>query len=162
MREAAKLVTADRVRVSRDAFHVMHLRLDDDDHSDVRAVRAFPLSDKAPYVSFINDKDKEIALLANPDELDDKSRKLIEDALELNYFVPQITRVFNVSETWGVSHWEVDTDRGRASFEVIDREKIRHLANGGIIIVDADENRFMVGDMSRLDPRSQNFIMSET
>lgn len=160
--EAAQLVTADRVQVSRDEFWVIRVTVDGKAYDNVRPAKAFPLSHKSPYVSFINDKGKEVALLANPHDLDDESRQVVQDALELNYFVPRITRVHSLSETWGVTRWEVDTDCGRAVFEVIDREKIRNLANGGIIIIDADENRFMIDALSHLDPRSQNLVMSET
>ncbi len=162
MRESAKLVDADRVRVWRDARFVMHVRVDDTVYDGVRAVRAFPLSHAAPYVSFINDKGKEVCLLTHLDALDDASREAVQDALDLNYFVPRITAVHSISESWGVSHWDVDTDCGRARFEIVDREKIRRLPGGGLVIVDADENRFMVEDLSALDPRSQNLIISET
>jgi len=161
VREAAKLVTAERVRVTRDPFHIITVHVDGEATENVRPVSAFPLSHKAPYVSFVDDHGKEVALLANPQDLDDESRQVVEDAVELNYFTPRITQVYSLSETWGVTHWAVDTDCGQATFEVVDREKIRRLKGGGYIIIDADENRFAIDDVSKLDLRSQNLIQSE-
>ncbi len=160
--EAADLATADRVRVECDAFRRLRLRLDDQTYEDVRVVRAFPLSQRAPYLSFLNSEGKEIALLADPENLDDASRRVVEAALAEHYFAPRITRVYRISETWGVAHWEVETDCGPARFEVVDREKIRRLPNGGLIIVDADENRFVVEDVDALDPFSRHLVLAET
>ena len=162
VQDAAGLVTADRVKVWADEFHVIHLSVDGQQHDDVRAVRAFPLSSKAPYVSFLDEKNKELALLANPDDLDEESRAALERALELNYFVPKVVRVDSITETWGVTHWHVETDSGYANFEVIDREKIRKLPGSRFIIVDADENRYEIEDATKMDARSQALIHSET
>ena len=162
IKQAAQLVNADRVEVWEDEFHTVHLRVDQDQYDDVRPLRAFPISRKAEYLSFLDDKGKELALLANPQDLDDKSRAVVERALDQYYFVPKIVRIDSISEAWGVSHWQVETDCGHASFEVIDREKIRKLPRGRLIIVDADENRYEVEDVSRLDVRSQTLIQSET
>lgn len=159
---AAQLVAADRVAVWEDEFHVMHLRLDQEQYDDVRPVWAFPISRKADYVSFVNQKGKELALLASLKDLDKESRAVVERALEQHYFVPKIIRIDSIIETWGVSHWHVETDCGYASFEVIDRENIRTLPKGRLIIVDADENRYEVQDVSRLDAQSQTLIQSET
>ena len=161
-RLAVGLVATDRVSVRLDEFHVLHVTVDGEEHHEVRAVRAFPLTDKAGYVSFLGDKDKEVALLADPQNLDEASRGALDHVLKLNYFVPKITRVFSIGETWGVSHWKVETDRGYASFEVIDRDKTRRLSTGSIIIIDADENRYVIEDPDALDPRSYNLIQSET
>ena len=144
-----------------DEFRVMHLRVDGQEYHDVRPVRAFPISSKAKYVSFLDEKGKELALLANPQDLDDGSRTAVAHALEQNYFVPKIVHIESISETWGVTHWKVDTDSGRAAFEVIDRERIRKLPRGRLIIVDADENRYEVDNVEALDPRSQAIIQSE-
>ena len=162
MREAADLVTADQVEAREDAFKVMSLTVDGERHDNVRPARVFPLSHKAPYISFIGDGGQEVALLANPEDLDEESRRTVELVLERNYFAPKIIRIYSITETWGVGHWQVETDSGHASFEVTDREKIRRLPGGGAIIVDADDNRFVVEDVSKLDARSQSLIHSET
>ena len=162
MRQAAGLVRAEQVSVWEDEFHVLHVRVDETQHDAVRPVRAFPISGRAGYVGFLNDKGKEVALLANPDDLDEDSRTAVERALDQNYFVPKIIRIDSISETWGVTHWQVETDCGRASFEVVDRERIRKLPGGRVIITDADENRYEVEDVEKLDPRSQTLLQSET
>jgi len=160
--ESARLITADRIQVWEDEFRVMHLRLDGRQYDDVRPARAFPISGKADYVGFLDDKGKEVALLDNPKDLDAESLEVISRVLQKHYFVPKITQIYRISETWGITHWHVLTDCGHARFEVIDREKIRKLPGNGLIIVDADENRYEVPDVTQLDDRSQLLIQSET
>ena len=156
------LVQPERVRVWEDEFHVLHVSLDDEQYDDVRAVRVFPVSGRADFVSFLNDRAKEILLLAHPHKLDKASRKALAQALERMYYVAKIVRVDHISETMGVTHWQVMTDRGYAAFEVVDRQNIRKLPRGRYIIVDADGNRFEIEDVDQLDPRSQSWVFSET
>ena len=156
------LVQPDRVQVREDEFQVLHVTVDGKQYSDVRAVRVFPISRTADYISFLNRKGKEVLLLAHPRKLDKASRRALAKALERMYYVAKILRVDSISETMGVTHWQVLTDRGYASFEVVDRQNIRALAGGRYIIVDADGNRFEIKDVAELDSRSQSWIFSET
>jgi len=158
----AGTVDASRVRLWLDDFHVLRLAVDGREFEDVRAVRAFPVSGKSEYVSFLDDKAKEIVLLANPRQLDKDSRRALRKALERMYYTPRITRIDSIKETWGVTHWEAQTDRGYATFEGVDREHIRRLPRGRFIIHDADGNRFEIEGVDKLDPRSRLLLQSET
>jgi len=155
-------VEAHRVRVWEDVFHVLHARVDEETFADVHAVRVFPISGRADYVSFLDEKGREVALLADPDRLDESSREALTVALERMYYTPKILRVDAIKETWGVTHWQVQTDRGYASFEVVAREHIRKLPDGRLVIQDVDGNRFEIEDVARLDSRSQALVLSET
>ncbi len=156
------LVEPERVRIWEDPFRKVCISVDGTQFTDVRARRAFPLSGKADYISFLDDKAKEVALLAHPRRLDKDSRSALDEALGRMYYVAKITRVDSITETWGVSHWQVETDRGYASFEVTDSTSIRRLGDGRIVIADADGNRFEVEDLSQLDQRSQALVSGET
>jgi len=158
----APALSPDRVRVRDDRPGKLNVIVDGTDHETSRAVLAFPISGKADYVSFLDAEGEEIALVARPDELDEESRTIVAAALERMYYVPRIRRVDSIKETWGVSHWEVLTDCGYASFEVVDREHIRKLSGGRFLIQDADGNRFEIEDASELDPQSRKLIYSET
>ena len=151
-----------RVRVREDEFHRLHVSVDGEEHSDVRAVRAFPISGKAGYISFVDNDGNEVALMADPEDLDDASRQTLGRALDKMYYVPKIMCVHGITEKMGVGHWEVTTDRGYASFEVVAREQIRRLPRGRLLITDADGNRFEIEDVDALDMRSQALIHSET
>ena len=157
----AQAVLPERVKVWEDAFKVLHVSLDGQDFPKVRAVRAFPITGRADYVSFLNEEHKEVVLLAHPHKLDKESLHALEQALAKMYYVAKITRIDSVTEIMGVTNWETQTDHGYATFEVVDREYIRKLPGGRYIIADADGNRFEIEDISRLDPRSQSIAQSE-
>jgi len=156
------LVQPDRVRVWEDEFQILHVSVDGREFNRVRAVRAFPVSGAADYVSFLSEKGKEILLLAHPSKLDKASRRVLAKTLERMYYVAKILRVDAISETMGVTHWQVLTDRGYASFEVVDRQNIRKLPHGRYIIIDADGNRFEIPCIDDLDSHSQSCVFSET
>jgi hypothetical protein len=151
------------VRVWEDEHLVLHVSAKDETFDNVRARRVFPLSGKADFVSFIDSKGKEVALVARPARLDRKSRKTLARALERTYYRAEIRRVYEITESMGVSHWKVLTDRGYASFEVVDRNQhIRFVPPARYLIVDADGNRFEIEDLRKLDPRSQAEVHHET
>lgn len=156
-------VDASRTRVWRDAFCVLHVAVDGEDHAGMRPRRVFPISSRSPCVSFMNDKGEEELLLRDPDRLDPASAAALVTALSRVYCAAQIREVYDITEAMGVSLWGVMTDRGYASFEVVDRERhIRLLPKGRYLITDADGNRFEIPCVFDLDERSQRLVETET
>jgi len=160
--DLVRAIPAQRVRVWEDCLHAFHVSVDGQSFDDVRAVSVFPVSAMADYISFMDEKGKEVVLLRDPENLDEKSRKALEKALARMYYVAQIVRVLKITETHGIGRWEVLTDRGYAVFEVLNRETIRDLPDGRYLITDADGNRFEIRNLAELDPQSRAFVASET
>ena len=158
---ADSVVEPHRVRVREDAFQKLCVSVDGEERTSVRVRKVFPLSGKADYVSFLSEKNKEVALVANPHNLDKDSRSALDAALARMYYVAKIQRVDSVKEKMGVGQWKVMTDRGYAAFEVVDRRNIRKLPGRRVVIADADGNRFEIEDVAKLDQRSQNLVFSE-
>jgi hypothetical protein len=160
--ELAGAVAPERVRVWEDDRHVFHVSVDGQANDKVRPRRVFPISGRADYVSFLDEMDKEVCLLACPHRLDKESRKALEHALARTYYAPKILRVDSITEMMGVSTWQVQTDHGYASFEIVDRHHhIRSLPLGRYVLTDADGNRFEIEDLNALDVKSQNLVQSE-
>ena len=156
------VVGPERVRVREDEFGGLVVSVDGEEKTATKVVLAFPISGKSDCVSFLDDKGAEVALVGRPEELEEESREAVRRALERMYYVPKIVRIDAITETWGVSHWKVETDCGYAVFEVVAREHIRRLRGGRFLIQDADGNRFEIESTSKLDKRSQELIHSET
>ena len=74
-------VEPERMRVWEDSLRRLCIRVDDKEHTNLRARRVFPLSGKAEYVSFLDDKGKEVALLTNPRKLDKESRQALDGCI---------------------------------------------------------------------------------
>ena len=155
------LVTPDRARVWEDSLGRLCISVDGREFTDLRVRRIFPLTKKADYVSFLDKDGKETVMLAHPRKLDKASREVLDRALERMYYVATITRVDSITERMGISQWQVQTDRGYARFEVVDRLTIRKLQGGRVALTDADGNRFAIKNIAALDPRSQDLIHSE-
>lgn len=159
---AQSLLQPEQVRIWEDPFQNLCISVDGNEHMQVRPRHVFPLTSRADYISFLDEKDHEVALLAHPHKLDKASRQALKNALGRMYYVAKITRVDAITEKMGVSQWEVETDRGYASFEVVDRNTIRKLPGGRLMIQDVDGSRFEVEDSTKLDERSQALLFSET
>jgi len=156
-------VDAADVSIWLDEQLVLHVRARGEEHVDVRPRKVFPLSVKAPYISFLGEKNKEVALLGNPGDLDADSQQALEKALGRMYYVARIQTVLQIEEAMGVSLWDVETDCGFARFEVSDRNRqIRLLPQGHYLIADVDGNRFEIEDIRQLDVRSQRLVATET
>ncbi|MBN2450644.1 MAG: DUF1854 domain-containing protein [Lentisphaeria bacterium] len=156
-------VDGSRVKIWEDAFHVLHLSCAGQEYEDVHPRQVFPVSSRSSFVSFFTEKSEEVVLLEDPEQLDGDSRGVLDRALHRLYYAAVITRVYSITETMGVSMWTVMTDRGYATFEVVDRERhIRLLPNGRFLITDADGNRFEIVNVAALDERSQRLVETET
>jgi hypothetical protein len=158
-----EILTPERVRLRRDQFRRLCLLVDgQQEFTDVRAAAAFPMSSRANFVGFLGERGREVALIRDPERLDRESRALLEEEIARVYFTPRITHIYRIDETFGASRWEVETDRGFTIFEVADREQIRTLADGRILIQDVDGTRFEIPDPGALDLASQAMLDSET
>ena len=130
-------------------------------HEQVRAMRAFPLSEPSEFIIFRDKEDNEIGLFESIKELNSEARKALEDELQKSYFVPLITQITNLEEKFGISQWEVETNKGAHTFNVKNREEIKLLSSGRVLLKDADGNRYEIPDYRRLDPKSMAFLETE-
>src|SRR5687767_7058404 len=75
----------------------------------VRPVRCFPWSNPARYISLRDDKDREVAFVADPAELDEGSRALLAEELAQASFVLHVSRILEVREELEIRIWKVQT-----------------------------------------------------
>ena len=83
----------------------------------VRLRQCFPWSEPQRHISLRDDREREVALVADPASLDDESRRAIEHALAEAGFVLEVTRVLSVDEEVEIRQWTVETRQGRRSFQ---------------------------------------------
>lgn len=121
----------------------------------VSVARAFPLSRPNTYIGLRDGSDKDIGMLVSLDALDAESRKIIDEELFRRYFLPKIERVTAVKEEFGLTTWDVETDRGTRRFVVRNlRDAVQNLSSTRLLITDMDGNRFEFPDVRQLDERS--------
>ncbi len=153
------MITADNLY--RDTFGILKLKQEPEgEEIDVRPMRAFPLSDPEHYVVLLDGDGNEVALIPDLAELPQKPRALLLQELEKSYFLPELVRVLDITDDFGIQRWEVETDRGPRDFEVRSREDLRWLHPGHLIVRDVDGNRYEIKRFDDLDAQSRLKIES--
>ena len=82
-------------------------------YNRVQVFRTFPFTGKNMYISIRepDEKAKEIGVIHNLDkDVDEETRKMLTEQMELRYFTPIITKVKNVKEEYGFAYFDVVTD----------------------------------------------------
>ncbi len=127
-------------------------------HVGVAPVRMFPISDPDGPVSIVDSNGRELASISRLDRLPDWQREIIRTAIAEREFMPVIRRIISVSSDVEPSNWEVETDRGRVTFQLDDEEDVRRLGPYRVVIIDAHKVRFLVDDVRKLDAASRRIL----
>lgn len=127
-------------------------------HAGVVPVRAFPIAAPHEGLAMVDADGREVAWVNALDRLNAPLRSLIEEELVSREFTPEIRRIVAVSTFSTPSVWQVDTDRGLASFVLKGEEDIRRLKDGALWISDSHGIQFVVRDRRALDRRSRRLL----
>jgi len=133
-------------------------RPDGTEEVGVMPVRAFPLSDPGGLVTFCDADGREVASVPRLDRLQGDDRRLVEAEIARWEFLPVIRRVRSISPVDYPSVWEVETDRGEASFLVPADEHVRLVRERGVLVTDAHGIRWWVPDRRALDRASRRWL----
>ena len=131
-------------------------------YEEIEVNPAFPLSEFGRFLAIKDAEGNELGMLRDISQLDDQSRRALKVILEKIYFMPRITGILAIEEEYGVSRWDVETEKGLRSFDIRSRRRdVRLYDNGRVIIHDIDGNRYEITDYRNLDKRSQKILSSE-
>jgi len=127
----------------------------DRSHFEIKVRHAFPRTHPAEFIVLYDRGDDEIGMLRNLKELDRASRKLLERELDHRYFSPRITEIRSIREEYGITLFDVETNRGPTKFGVRSvRENVKELEPGRIRIIDVHDSVYEIPDIARLDTDS--------
>jgi hypothetical protein len=83
----------------------------------------------------------------------------VEQELSRRYLTSRVRRLVSLKQEFGVTYWEVETDRGLRDFVVRDlQENCVWLSDTHLLLVDVDGSRFEIPDRLLLDERSQQLL----
>lgn len=98
-------------------------------------------------------------MIRDVSELPSESQKAIFFELDRRYFTPKIGRIINLKQEGGMWTWQVDTNRGEATFYVRSwRDSSYEMQPGRYMIQSVDGQRFEIPSYESLDDRSKLFI----
>ena len=146
-------------QLQRDSYGRLVLTAKNGDlHVGITPVRAFPIAAPDEGLSLVNYEGHEVAWIDHLSELPPAIAQLIEDDLASREFVPEISRISDVSSFACPSTWQVVTDRGAAELILKGEDDIRRLSGNRLLIADANGIQFLVRDLTRLDRDSRKLL----
>ncbi len=157
----ARYIITDRDRITRTDTYLVRVECENGEVlSDLEPRRLFPVTAPDTYVTLLDEKEKEKALIKSLDDLDAESRKAIVGCFEDYYMIPKITAVLGVEDRLGTLKWHVRTDRGEVTFRIRNRHSdIKVLDGDRLLVRDSNDNRY-VSDLKALDRASMRNIFS--
>jgi len=145
--------------LQRDAFGRWTLTLPDGArHSQVIAVRAFPVSDAQGGAALLDSEGHEIVWVDQVSQLSEPLRTQVLQALNEREFLPEILQLQAVSSYATPSTWTVLTNRGTTQFMLKGEEDIRRLTGTVLLINDAHGVQYMIRDLAAMDKHSRKLL----
>ena len=153
-------VDPETIRLFRNPPWVVRLTIGEDrSYLKVRAVCAAPLSQPDRYICLLDEKNEVICTIEDPVVLDATSQRIIKEELNQRYMTAIIKRIDSLRSEFGVSYWEVQTDRGNREFVVRNvSENAQWITDRRLLLVDVDGNRFEISNLEVLDKKSRGLI----
>ena len=127
----------------------------DDGPTVVRAARAFPWSHPDRFIALRDDEGNELATIDDLAGLPARSRGAVEAWLQRHTFVPKVLRVAEVREVNAAWLFRFDTDRGEVTVLLKEREDLRFLTDGRILLRDPDGQTYELPPPDELDRDSR-------
>jgi len=125
----------------------------------VALYQASPLRRPGRHLSFLDGAGDEVAMVDQVDELPEASREIAREALRRRYLTARIARITGIRQEFGVTYWDVETDRGPRDFVVQSlSEACQWLGDHHLLFIDVDGNRFEIADRTALDPESRHLL----
>lgn len=123
---------------------------------NVVVLRAFPLSAPQEHIVLRDGAGKELGVLESLRVVDERTRAILQAALDRQYFLPRILKINSLYERFGSAVWEVETDRGPikiSSSNIIDA--LSEMGGGRYLLRDSEGNRYEIRDIENMDEASQ-------
>ena len=122
--------------------------------------RMFPITGLTKYIALLDSEGNEIAVIRDINDLIPESKIVVENCLREYYMIPKITKFIKMSEKFKIWMWTAETDKGICTFEIRNHiTAIKPLYDGRVLIKDANDNRYEIPDVNKLDKKSKKMIL---
>ncbi len=153
-----------KTKIFRGTFETIHVMLEDGTlYRGVFAIAAFPVSSPNKYISLFcydeKDREHEIGMIEDIEQLPEQSRELIIQALKRQYFSFEILAINSIRFAFGLLFFDVETDKGPRQFSM--RWETRYafdFGRKGKIMIDIFEDRYVIRDISSLNKIEQELF----
>ncbi|MBR2906614.1 MAG: DUF1854 domain-containing protein [Clostridia bacterium] len=150
-------------KIERTDLYLVRLTLADGTvYEGLEPRRLFPLTNGSSYISLLDEREREIAMVRDMRALDADSAAALDACFSEYYMIPKILRVISCEDKFGVLRWTVETDRGEVVFQIRSRHSdIKHFQGSNrVIIRDSNDNRYEIPDCTAMDKRSTHLLFA--
>lgn len=114
-----------------------------------------PLIDPNGYISIQDSAGKELWVLRNWKQLDDRSREIVKTEIDRHYLLLVVKRIVSVKRHQGQAICTFETNRGICTATLGDfHESVIYLSETRVLVTDINGNRYDIPDTTDLDQRS--------
>ena len=148
-----RYLTKDNAKFERTPGGFVKLIYKDKTYDRVGVYRTFPVTEPEEYISIreADEKAREIGVVERLSALEQEQADMLREQLNLRYFTPQITKVFDIKTEYGYGYFHVMTTYGECRFTIHNGGgSVVSLTDTRIVINDLDGNRFEVPDITAL------------
>jgi len=155
----------DKIKIFRATFGTIHVMVNNESlYRGVFAVAAFPVSNPTKYISLFyydeRDREQEIGMLEDIDDLTEQQKDLVKQALTRQYFSFEILAINSIKFAYGLLFFDVETDKGTRQFSMRwEGSRALDFAGKGKIILDIFEDRYVLKDISKLSRTEQELFL---
>lgn len=150
-------------KIERTDLYLIRLTMKDGTvYENLEPRKLFPFSNQTMYITLLDSDEKELAFVRDLDELDEGSRRALEECFAEYYMIPKIHQLIACEDKFGTLKWTVDTDRGEITFQIRSRHSdIKHLyGTKRVLIRDSNDNRYEIPDYTTMDAHSARLLFA--
>ena len=148
-----RYLTKENARFERTPGGFVKLTYKDETYDRISVYRTFPVTMPDEFISIreANEKAREIGVIEKLSALDPEQAKMLKEQLDLRYFTPEITKIFDIKTEYGYGYFHVMTTYGECRFTIHNGgSSVTSLTDTRVVINDLDGNRFEVPDIMKL------------
>ena len=149
-------LTPDNTHIFSGTFSLLHCSVKGDTlYRGVYCALMFPVSNPNRFISlrYTDDKDKvkEIGVIEDLNAFPPEQQDLVRQSLNKHYHEQVITRVYKITNEFGILFFDVETQRGREQFMMPWRiDRAEDFGADGKVLLDAVDNRYIIPNVSQL------------
>ena len=148
-----RYLTKENAKFERTPGGFVKLTYKDETYDRVSVYRTFPVTMPEEFISIreANEKAREIGVIEKLSDLDPEQAKMLKEQLDLRYFTPEITKIYDIKTEYGYGYFHVLTTYGECRFTIHNGgSSVTSLTDTRVVINDLDGNRFEVPDIMKL------------
>ncbi|MFS0839819.1 DUF1854 domain-containing protein [Paenibacillus sp. 1P03SA] len=149
------LLQADKCRIERTEGGLLSLACAGRVHEEILVFRTFPFTEPDRYISIRTKEGEEIGIIAEMEQLDDASRRELEQELHVRYLLPRIEAIRSIKQNISGWQWDIVTQFGPERLSLPNlHDHVFRQGEDRLLLVDTGDRRLEVASIKGLDPAS--------